>query len=68
MERLTKPDSDYCHDICGSVNGCPIDELGKYLASMFIKHNHELMGRTGKKWSKLYQLWRTEEQKRRPRR
>lgn len=23
MERLTKPDSDYCHDICGSVNGCP---------------------------------------------
>lgn len=21
--RLTKPDSDYCHDICGSVNGCP---------------------------------------------
>lgn len=23
MERLTKLDSDYCHDICGSVNGCP---------------------------------------------
>lgn len=22
MERLTKPDSDYCHDRCGSVNGC----------------------------------------------
>lgn len=51
-----------------SENGRAIDELGKYLASMFIKHNHELMGRIGKKWSKLYQLWRTEEQKRRPRR
>ena len=29
MERLTKPDSDYCHDICGSVNGCPRLTEGK---------------------------------------
>lgn len=29
MERLTKPDGDYCHDICGSVNGCPRLTEGK---------------------------------------
>lgn len=29
MKRLTKPDSDYCHDICGSVNGCPRLTVGK---------------------------------------
>lgn len=22
MERLTKPNSDYCHDICGHANSC----------------------------------------------
>lgn len=29
MDRLTKPNSDYCHDICGSVNGCPRITKGK---------------------------------------